>query len=247
MSADRDSWFIVFRPDGVVIEASGGAPASWVGRPLHVRSDIPAAVRSRVLWLLDEARVSGPQAWIQRSVVRADEATGSHPDVELLLLEAVPLRRTGTRLFEILARTTETLVEQAHATEVSLKLAAEDGMPEELWFDGEKIAWGVAALVGSALRHVQSSPAPEKIVRVEAGYRAKTREVAISVRDNGPGIPQEKLEWLVRRNPETQKAAGLALLLLHDDVAAHGGSLSVQSSTEAIGHGTTVTMILPGE
>ena len=80
---------------------------------------------------------------------------------------------------------------------------------------------------------------------VRAHYDDHTRCVVISVSDNGPGIPASKLPSLVQRDPDTQRTTGLALLLLHDVVAAHGGRMEIESSTEAKKHGTRVTLHLP--
>jgi signal transduction histidine kinase len=238
-------WFLVFRPDGVVVEASGGAPPEFVGENLRESDIVPAPICAAAADLLLDARTSPADAWLFRATVENDGE--DRPLTDLLLVEAVPLRREATPLAELLIRTTETLMEQARATHVNLKVDADDGMPTKLPIDGEKIAWGVAALVGSALRHVGSAPGRDKMVHVEARYDERSRSVVISVRDNGPGIPSGKLQWLVTRDPRTQKAAGLALLLLKDVVAAHGGRMDVESSTEGPDHGTRVTLHLPIE
>jgi signal transduction histidine kinase len=238
-------WLLVFRPDGVVVEAGGGAPGDFVGENVRESETIPAPICAAATELLLDARTSPADSWIFRATVDAEGTT--RPLTDLLLVEAVPLRREPTPLAELLIRTTETLMEQARATHVNLKVEADDGMPTKLTIDGEKIAWGVASLVGSALRHAATSQSHDKMVHVEARYDDRARVVVISVRDNGPGIPTAKLQWLVTRDPRTQKAAGLALLLLKDVVAAHGGRMDVESSTDAHDHGTRVTLHLPAE
>jgi signal transduction histidine kinase len=240
----KSGWLVVLRPDGVIVEVSGGAPTEWVGTSVGEGNALPDGLRSAAGDLLAQARRAKPETWFFRATMPGDGA--KLPPTEILVVEAVPLRRTATPLNELLTRTTEALMEQARATLVTLKIAADDGMPDELYIDGEKIAWGVAALVGSALRHVSNAPGQEKLVSVEARYDDRARAVVISVTDNGPGIPASKLRALVTRDPDTQRTTGLALLLLHDLVAAHGGRMEIQSSTEAKGHGTRVTLHLPG-
>ena len=247
MIVSEASWFVVMRRDGVVVEVGGGAPRAWVGQSLGEVASAPPVLRAHARELIARVQAASPEAWLTRDVI----AVGAgQPHVELLLLEAVPLRRAPTSLFELLTRTTETLMEQARATEVALKVEADHAMPATLTIDGEKIAWGVSALVGSALRHVGGAGGAkpgDRSVRVTASYAATAREVVVSVADNGPGIPSAMLEWLIDRNPATQRAAGLALLLLHDVVVAHGGRMRVESSTEAADHGTRVTIFLPAE
>jgi signal transduction histidine kinase len=233
---------VVVRPDGVIVEVSGGPPAAWVGKSVREGDDLPEAIRAAARELLARARDAQPDAWLFRTT--AEEGPGSAP-TEILLVEAVPLRRTATPLNELLTRTTEALMEQARATLVNLKIVADDGMPDELYIDGEKIAWGVAALVGSALRHVSGGAGHDKLVSVEARYDDRAHAVVIAVTDNGPGIPAAKLRALVTRDPDTHRTTGLALLLLHDLVAAHGGRMEIHSSTEPKGHGTRVTLHLP--
>jgi signal transduction histidine kinase len=239
----KASWVIVLRPDGVVVEVSGGAPEEWAATSVQNGDVVPPDVRAAARALLTQARNAKAEAWFFRGTVPAEGK--ARPEIEILLVEAVPLRRTATPLNELLTRTTETLMEQARATFVNLKVETDDGMPDMLHVDGEKISWGVAALVGSALRHVGGHESREKLVSVRAHYDDHTRCVVISVSDNGPGIPASKLPSLVQRDPDTQRTTGLALLLLHDVVAAHGGRMEIESSTEAKKHGTRVTLHLP--
>ena len=88
-------WVLIFRPDGVVVQA----------------------LRDVLL----DARTSPADAWIFRATV---EPGADHPATDLLLVEAVPLRREATPLAELLIRTTETLMEQARATHVNLRVDA---------------------------------------------------------------------------------------------------------------------------
>jgi signal transduction histidine kinase len=163
----------------------------------------------------------------------------------LSLVGAVPLRRFREPLFDLVARTTELLMAQASATDVSLDIVIHDGAPKTLFVDGEKIAWGIATLVGGALRYMADLPRKDKHVRVGAALSAERDHVVLSVIDSGPGIPKARLDGLLRRDARTQRAGGLALVLLRDVVVAHGGRMEVESSTDRQGHGTTVRLYLP--
>src|SRR5580765_4188270 len=102
----------------------------------------------------------------------------------------------------------EALVQQAKQGEISLLVEAGDDIPI-IQADAEKIAWAVTTLVGNALRFVKRGtrrmPGGSIVVRIarEEGV------VAITVEDDGPGIPPEKLPWLFERAPGTVHAAGL--------------------------------------
>ena len=236
---NNESWLIVLRPDGVIVSVAGGAPLAFVGRAID-ECDVGARVEEAAAALLSNEATHG---WIEREVIETD---GRH--VELLRLEAVPLRRTMTPLFDLLARTTETLMAQAHSTEVSLRLVVGHDLPSAVFLDGEKIAWGLASLVGSALRHVSGDAHggdAERTIRVVADVGEHGDDVILSVIDNGPGIEPERLEAMLRRDPTTKRAGGLALVLLDDVVAAHGGRMVIESSTSPRDHGTTVKLVLP--
>ena len=232
------TWLLVLRPDGEIVEVAAGAPREWIGRPVR---DCPVDPRVKTAVAAMVERPAS-EVWCERAMVKLADV-----DVEIIMLEAVPLRRVPTSIFELLARTSDALLAQARATEVSLKLVV-TALPDTLLIDAEKIAWGVATLVGNALRHLAGAEMDgEKTVRVEAKMVHDGSAVVLSVIDNGPGIPEDRLRTLLRRDPATQRAGGLALVVLNDVMVAHGGRLEIESSTEPRNHGTTVRLFLPVE
>lgn len=77
----------------------------------------------------------------------------------------------------------------------------------------------------------------------------KDGRVRIAVKDNGVGIPEEKLEKLFSSDghfttmgTNNEKGSGLGLLLVRDFVKRNKGSLQVDSE---VGKGTTFTIFLP--
>ena len=160
--------------------------------------------------------------------------------------EAIPLRPEPNDIRHLFASTMEVMRQQAQAKDVTIEVRVDPALPALVTFDTEKIAWAVTTLVGNALRHVRSGSRhlPGGAISVEVS-RAGAAEMSIEVQDDGSGIPAAKLPFLFRRAPGLPHAAGLALMLIHDIVAAHGGSVDVKSSTEAFDHGTTVRLVLP--
>jgi signal transduction histidine kinase len=70
------------------------------------------------------------------------------------------------------------------------------------------------------------------------------RGVKISVKDNGPGIPQKVLDKIFQpffTTKPTGQGTGLGLSLAYDIVKAHGGELQVETSE---GEGTIFTIQL---
>jgi signal transduction histidine kinase len=69
--------------------------------------------------------------------------------------------------------------------------------------------------------------------------------VKISVKDNGPGIPQKVLDKIFQpffTTKPTGQGTGLGLSLAYDIVKAHGGELKVATKE---GEGTEFTIQLP--
>src|SRR5262249_35296272 len=80
---------------------------------------------------------------------------------------------------------------------------------------------------------------------VRLTHDATRGELQIAVGDDGPGIPPERLPWLLARPPGASRAVGVALMLVRDVVAAHGGRVTVDSRVDGPDHGTTFTISLP--
>jgi signal transduction histidine kinase len=158
--------------------------------------------------------------------------------------DSIPLRRSSTDLVALLTGTIETLTQQAQALDVSLAIDAEPGLPR-VSIDAEKVAWAVATLVGNAFRYVRRGTRrlPGGSIRVHV--RAEAGWLAITVEDDGPGIPPDKAAKLFRRGEGVTHGTGLALMLIEDVVAAHGGTIDVQSKCEGFGSGTAITLKLP--
>jgi signal transduction histidine kinase len=160
--------------------------------------------------------------------------------------DAIPLRVTEQDLHGLLASSMEVMQQQARAADVGLSLKVDPALPR-IHVDAEKIAWAVATLVGNALRHVRrgSRHLPGGTIEVRAGYDPATSEVALTVEDDGPGIPPAKLPSLFARGDGAPHATGLALLLIRDVVQAHGGRVEVSCRHDPFDHGTAIRLLFP--
>jgi signal transduction histidine kinase len=70
-------------------------------------------------------------------------------------------------------------------------------------------------------------------------------DVVLEVADDGVGIPADRLSQLLTRPPDGSGVSALALNLVQDIVAAHGGAVRIESSTDAWQSGTTVRLRIP--
>ena len=135
----------------------------------------------------------------------------------------------------------EELRPRAETARVGLDVEIEPTGPVEA--DPVRVSQVVTNLVENALRY-----APEggrTLVRV----RAQPGETIIEVTDNGPGIDAEDLPRVFERLYVAQRyravrpeGSGLGLSIVHELVAAMGGSVEVASQP---GRGTTVAVRLP--
>ena len=109
-------------------------------------------------------------------------------------------------------------------------------------WDGDRLTQALTNLVGNAVQH----GAPGRPIRVSA--RGAPDEVTLAVHNEGPSIPAEAQAAIFQAGlragaPTTgdRRHQGLGLYIVDRIVAAHGGTVSVQSS---VTDGTTFTISL---
>ncbi len=130
--------------------------------------------------------------------------------------------------------------------EDNIKLEYRDRLEGDCSFsiDRKRIHQVLMNIIGNAIKHGsgQSVSIVTELHRVNAF-------VHMDIRDNGPGIPQEKLAHIFDRfyriDTERTKdfmSTGLGLSIAKELVEAHGGSITVSS---VLGEGACFTVILP--
>jgi signal transduction histidine kinase len=228
--------------DGTVLAVTGGAPTAWVGIRIDHPDGLPAAVRDAARRVLQELHSSTAPTATSTAVWPETGAT-----IQVIGIEAIPLRRVPTDLRSLLSSAVETMRRQAESVDVGLRFEFDQSAPPTLSLDPGKMAWAVTALVGSALRHVRhgSRRLPGGQIIVRETHDAGAPSVAITVEDDGPGIPSSIMPFLFDRAPGHQVSLGLALGLVREIIAAHGGTLDVESRTDGANPGTTIRMTLP--
>jgi signal transduction histidine kinase len=235
------TWVLALGADGEVLGATPGAPAAWLGARLEDRA-VPEPVRDAARAVVAAARKGGGA--LAKAVVDVAELDAT---VELVAVPAVGLHRIPTDVHAILRYAMTALERQARALDVELGMTADPGVPAAILLDPEKIAWAVSALVGNAMRYVRhgTRQMPGGSISVTASLDEAAGDLVITVADDGPGIAAELRGRLFHRAPGAPLATGLALVVVRDIVAAHGGSLDLESSTGALDHGTTVRIRIP--
>lgn len=108
--------------------------------------------------------------------------------------------------------------------------------------DADLLATMVENLVGNAVRYSASSGV------VELEVKSTLKEVALAVRDRGPGIPEEHIErifelcYQVDPNSETAGKCGIGLTIVQAVADLHGGAVDVANRA---GGGCVFTVRLP--
>jgi signal transduction histidine kinase len=108
--------------------------------------------------------------------------------------------------------------------------------------DREGIHRAVLNVVGNAIDAVEESDSPKVVVATSV--ESDGAWVRVQVRDNGPGIPAEKLSDIFRPFVSTKgsRGTGLGLAVSRKVLREHGGDILVQSQP---GKGSLFTLRLP--
>ncbi len=112
-----------------------------------------------------------------------------------------------------------------------------DGVMLEV--DPQRMKQVLYNLLDNALRHTHSGGEVRSRLEVDGD------KLIIQVRDDGEGIPAEKLPYVFERFFQvepTRGGTGLGLAVVKELVEAHGGTVSVESE---LGQGATFTISLP--
>ena len=128
----------------------------------------------------------------------------------------------------------------AESRSIALESLIEPDMPLA-YADPSRVMQVISNLVGNALKF------SEEFGRITVTALADADAIAISVRDSGIGIPEERLPHVFDRfysspNQPRRQGAGLGLPISRGIVDAHGGRIWIDS---APGMGTTVHFTLP--
>jgi signal transduction histidine kinase len=171
-------------------------------------------------------------AIVQREIGRLNELVGD-------LLDYANPRPSQPVEFDLGVLVRETLqVSRADPAFAEVELAVSAEEPLVVHADPSKLRQVVWNLVRNA---ADAAAAGGKHVRVEA--RRAADQATITVEDDGPGIPPDRLTRIFDPFYTTkQKGTGLGLATSHAVVAEHGGRIDLESE---VGKGTKVVVRLP--
>ncbi len=134
-------------------------------------------------------------------------------------------------------------VMEAMATTNNVKLAVEP-VPLTIWADPDRILQVLTNLLSNAIKFSN----PQGTVWVTAEPSEDRESVRVAVRDEGRGIPADKLQTVFERFEQVESndarkkgGTGLGLAICQTIVEQHGGRIWVDS---VMGHGSTFQFVL---
>jgi two-component system sensor histidine kinase BaeS len=142
------------------------------------------------------------------------------------------LHKEPTDLGALAADTVESFQTQAEAARLTLTAEVEDNLPT-VQLDPARIRSVLGNLLSNSIRHTPAGGT----VKVAVGESGDG--LVLTVTDTGGGIAPELLPHVFERfvKGADSPGSGLGLAIAHDIVAAHGGTLEIQSE---LGAGTTI-------
>jgi two-component system phosphate regulon sensor histidine kinase PhoR len=184
-----------------------------------------------------------------RTIARSSARLGHIID-DLLLLSSLEdpssLERMSPAPVRVAAFAAEA-VEQAAAAAREKRIAVELSVDPQLWVNGNAglLAHAVGNLVSNAVKY---GPADS---RVTVDARLDRGAALVSVTDRGPGIPEvhrarlfERFYRVDRARSRESGGTGLGLAIVKHVAVVHGGSVAVESRTDAE-HGSIFRIRLP--
>jgi PAS domain S-box-containing protein len=189
---------------------------------------------------LDEPERRRQADIIRRSAERMRRLIEDLLDVARIEAGALVLRETAQPPEQVLSEVRSFFLSQAEEKGVALALDVEPGVPRVL-ADPDRLQQALANLVANALRF-----SPSGGVITLGAHDAGGGRVALTVEDQGPGIPAADLPrifdrfWQASRHDRT--GSGLGLAIVRGIAEAHGGS--VQAASEP-GKGARFTLLFP--
>ena len=186
-----------------------------------------------------------PRAREVLASVREEVEAMSRSANDLLTLAAIDedalrLRPVRIGMLDAIEAAARPFVAVASAKRLALRLGGE---PCHAFADPERLQQALGNLIDNAIRCTE----PGGAVHVTAWCAPE--QVGVTVRDTGPGVSAAARAHLFERfyrAPGTEgsrpRGSGLGLAISREIVAAHGGSLSVESER---GRGSTFTLALP--
>lgn len=178
---------------------------------------------------------------IRRSAERMGRLVRDLLDVARMDAGALVVRRTAEPAGPLAQELYQGFRPQAQRKGIDLELDLDPDLPPAS-MDPDRIHQALSNLVSNALKF---TPEGGRVV-IGASVDPGGEELVLSVRDTGPGVPEESAEHLFDRfwqaSRDDRTGSGLGLAIVKGIAEAHGGRVEVRSTP---GEGALFTLHLP--
>jgi two-component system, OmpR family, sensor histidine kinase VicK len=170
-------------------------------------------------------------------------------DFERIGSDCLPLHKGEWNAIDLLRRAIDPELLNAERAGLSFRI---DAQPVDVWVDGDRIVQVLGNLIRNAVKF--SEKGGEIRLTVRAGGDGHERLAMFEVRDQGPGIPEEKLDFIFERfqqvdasDSRARGGTGLGLAICRGILNEHHGRIWARNNPE--GGSTlcfTVERFMPG-
>ena len=126
------------------------------------------------------------------------------------------------------------------ATDVPASVATELDAPDELNINGDynAVQQGFRNVIRNAVEAVEHRPQPQ----ISAQIRSNGDHVAVTINDNGPGLPDHGDRIFEPDFTTKRHGTGLGLTIVRQTIEAHGGTVTAAQRPEG---GASITISIP--
>ncbi len=190
------------------------------------------------IWKPDAERLKS----CHEEIIRINKMVGDLEKLARYESESLVLNKTSFDISELIHRIVLNFEPEFKNKDIKI---AFNGESEEVFADKDKISQVVINLVSNALKYTPEGG------NVEISVKGAEDITEISVKDNGPGIPEEDLPFIFERFYRADKSrnrltggSGIGLTIVKAITEAHKGRIEVQSRVD---YGTEFILSLPKE
>lgn len=164
---------------------------------------------------------------IHKNVYRLLKLINQLIDYRKIEHDKMLLRVSQNNIVDFLKDILDSFQHSARKKHIDIRLIT-DAQKINVWFDVSMLDKVIFNLLSNALKF---SP-PNGLIQAEITH--DSRSVFLSIKDDGPGIPEEELEhvfeYFYQAQTNSTKGSGLGLSLSRDLMKLHHGSISVEST-----------------